>query len=139
MSGARKMLIIVISAPPRMQHVISVANKDTSNEKKGQDKDKKSKYQCAVDMLEDNSNEQKDDFDLKGTSINALDNRKSREVFALVAFDLKGDSSPTHEVTGKVDIGVMVSCVVTSMLPKIGPTTTQRRSPWDVRSRSSEL
>lgn len=61
MSGARKMLIIVISAPPRMQHVISVANKDTSNEKKGQDKDKKSKYQCAVDIKaenpEDNSNE----------------------------------------------------------------------------------
>lgn len=44
-----------------MQHVISVANKDTSNEKKGQDKDKKSKYQCAVDIKaenpEDNSNE----------------------------------------------------------------------------------
>lgn len=48
-SGVRKMFILTISASPRIQHVISVVNKDTVNEpvfkKKWQDKGKKSKNQ----------------------------------------------------------------------------------------------
>lgn len=32
MSGVRKMFILTISASPRIQHVISVVNKDTVNE-----------------------------------------------------------------------------------------------------------
>lgn len=62
--------------------------------KKGLDKDKNSEDQFAID--------------------------KSCEVFAPVLFYLKGDSSPSYEVASKVDTGAMVSCMPTSMFPKIG-------------------
>ena len=90
-------------------------------QKKGIDKGKKSKHQLAVgvDPGEDSS-EYEYDFDLSVVSIHAVDNQKSREVFAPVLFHPKGDSSPSYEIRGKVDTGAMVSCLSTSMLSKIG-------------------
>ena len=92
--------------------------------KKGLDKDKKSKHQYVVDIepedQEDDSSEYEYDFDLNVTSINAIDNHKSCEVFAPVVFHLKNNSSSSYEDTGKVDTGAMVSSMPISMLPKIG-------------------
>ena len=81
----------------------------------------KSKQQLAVgvDLVED-SGEYEYDFDLSVVSIHAVDNQKSREVFALVLCHSKGDSSPSYEIRSKVDTGAMVSCMPTSMLSKIG-------------------
>lgn len=89
--------------------------------KKGLDKGKQSKCQHTVDVTSDHdSSEYDDDFDLNAVSIHAIGNRKSREVFAPVVFHPTGGSSSSHEVTGKVDTGAMVSCMPTSMLPQIG-------------------
>ena len=90
-------------------------------QKKGMDKGKKSKHQLAVgvDPNED-STEYEYDIDVSVVSIHAVDNQKSREVFAPVLFHPKGDNSPSYEIKGKVDTGAMVSCMPTSMLSKIG-------------------
>ena len=89
--------------------------------KKEQAKDQISKHQHAVEITSGHdSSEYEDDFDLSAVSIHAVHNSEAREVFAPVIFHLKGDGSSTHEITGKVDTGAMVSCMPTSMLPQIG-------------------
>ena len=94
-------------------------------QKKGIDKSTnlqaKSKHQLAVGVDPDeDSSEYEYDFDLSVVSMHAVDDQKSREVFAPVLFHPKGDSSPSYEIRGKVDTGPMVSCMPTSMLSKIG-------------------
>lgn len=94
-------------------------------QKKGIDKSTnlqaKSKHQLAVGVDPDeDSSEYEYDFDLSFVSMHAVDDQKSCEVFAPVLFHPKGDSSPSYEIRGKVDTGVMVSCMLTSMLSKIG-------------------
>ena len=102
-------------------------------QKKGIDKSTnlqaKSKHQLAVGVDPDeDSSEYEYDFDLSVVSIHAVDNQKSREVFAPVLFHPKGDSSPSYEIRGKVDTGAMVSCMPTSMLSKIGLSKKDLRS-----------
>ena len=89
--------------------------------KKEQSKDQPSKHQHAVEITSGHDNsEYEDNFDLSAVSIHAVHNSEAREVFAPVIFHLKGDGCSTHEITGKVDTGAMVSCMPTSMLPQIG-------------------
>ena len=81
----------------------------------------KSKHQLAVGVNHDeDSSEYEYDFDLSVVSIHAMDDQKSREVFAPVQFHPKDDNSPSYEIRGKVDTGAMVSYMPTSMLSKIG-------------------
>ena len=89
--------------------------------KKGTYKDKKSKHQHGVDIESDQeSSECRDDFDLSAVSIHSVKNHESREVFAPVVFHPEVMSNQCYEITGKVDTGAMLSCMPTSMLPRIG-------------------
>ena len=55
---------------------------------------------------------------MNAVSVHALHNHESPEVYASVAFNLKGNAKST--LKGKVDTGAMVSCIPMSMLPQIG-------------------
>ena len=65
------------------------------------------------------SSEYEDEFDLSPISVNALEQRSPREVFAPVTF-IQHDPRNNISVKGKVDTGAMVSCIPISMLSKIG-------------------
>ena len=118
--GANEMFIPVKSALQGVQHATFVVSKDTERaclKKKGQGKG--SKHQHAVDLsAEEDSSECDDEFYLNAVSVHALHNHESREVYASVAFNLKGNAKST--LKGKVDTGAMVSCIPMSMLPQIG-------------------
>ena len=98
----------------------------------------KSKHQLAVGVDPDeDSSEYEYDFDLSAVSIHAVDDQKSREVFAPVLFHPKSDNSPSYEIRGKVDTGAMVSCMPTSMLSKIGLSKKDLKSSSAIIRRMS--
>ena len=90
--------------------------------KKRQEEDKD---QHAVELHSDQDSSESDEYDLGTVSVHAIDNNKSREVFAPISIhSTTAQSAQPVDLKGKVDTGAMISCIPLTMLKIIGVSKT---------------
>ena len=114
-SGVNVSPIRVRNAQQRTPRAISARNVDISNVRAYRKNDSNAVHASTTDH---DSSGYEEEFDLSLISVNTLEQRSPREVFAPVSF-IQHDARNNISVKGKVDTGAMVSCIPICMLSKI--------------------